>query len=66
MLSHQITIVGMQIERHYANGVKEIVFPDKTRKVISTNGLQVRHFLQNSQISRCSTNYIRDLGELFS
>lgn len=30
-----------QVEMHYADGRKEITFPDSTRKVIDSNGLQV-------------------------
>lgn len=35
----------LQIEKHLTSGVKQIEFPDKTRKVILTNGLQVSNSL---------------------
>ena len=33
-----------QIERHYADGLKEIDFPDQTRKVVYPDGLQESYF----------------------
>ena len=32
------------MERHYADGLKEVIFPDQTRKVIKPSGLQESHF----------------------
>eukprot|EP01039_Chlorochromonas_danica_P001633 gene1633-1782_t len=33
-----------QVEKHYADGRKEVIFPDQTRKVIETDGIQESHF----------------------
>ena len=32
------------MEKHYLSGVKEIVFPDMTRKLIHPDGLEESHF----------------------
>jgi len=33
--------IHRQIEKHFPGGVKEIIFPDSTRKVIGVDGVQV-------------------------
>lgn len=33
-----------QVEKHYRNGTKEILFPDQTRKLIYADGIQESFF----------------------
>ena len=35
----------LQVEMHFPDGVKEIVFPDSTRKIIKLDGMQVTNKL---------------------
>ena len=45
-----------QIERHYADGLKEIDFPDHTRKVVYPDGLQESYFPDGVSIWKLKTD----------
>ncbi len=46
---------NMQIENHFANGKKEITFPDSTRKIIHPDGVQDCYFADGTSTREFST-----------